>query len=1046
MNLPRFSVRRPVFTSMMTLIVIVLGVVALGRLQIDLLPAVEIPRLTVRTDYEGASPEVMERLVTQIVEEIVATVPGVQEMNSTSSEGSSRVRVTFGPGTDIDTAALDVQTRLEDEISEFPDDIESPRVSKFDIASYPVVILGISSDLDPVELTELVEDQVRYRFGRIPGVAQVDPWGGFNREVRIELDPDRLKALGLPLNGLLETIRDANIDLPTGTIDQGRYEVTLRAPAEFEDLDELRSQVVAVREGVPVTLGQIAQVNDTYQKLTRIVRVNGERGLRLGIRKESEANTVEVASAILQEIEAVNDDFPQIQVVAISNQGNFIERSIANVARSVLYGGVLAVVVLLFFLRNVRSTSVIAISIPISILATLAVVFISGLTINLMTLGGLALGVGMMVDSSIVVLENIFRRRQEEGEAPPEAAVAGTNEVGGAIIASTITTLVIFLPLVFVRGVTGILFKEFAYVVVISLVCSLLVALTMVPMLSSRLLKSSSDQADPARPKPRSWLGRADALAEGFFIGLENTYRGLLNRALRHRIVSIGATLLLLGLCLLLVPFIGSEFLPPSDEGEVSVTGEMEIGTRLDLVNRQTMLIEKVVNANVPEATAKIVSVGASGWRPDSGASGSIALTLTPSGERDRSNKDIAEDLRERLEGTIPGMTIRTRAPEGQNLLDRILPDGGGLNVEVRGYELATLDALADQVAKRIADVPGVTDVDPGRRTGVPQERLTIDRAKAADLGLTVRQVAEALETAVSGRLAGEYRAAGNSYPIRVQLKDAQQVPLEDILDLTLSTGDGTDVALRNLVTTEPGRGPAVIDRKERQRTVSIEVNIADRDLGSVAADIEARLDQIARPVGYDINVAGSYEEQQESFRELLTSIALALVLVYMVLASQYESLRDPLVVMLSVPMAAIGVLLTLFLTGTTLNVQSYIGCIMLGGIVVNNAILLVDQAGHLRTHAGLAPREAVVEAGRRRMRPILMTSLTTMLGLLPLALGLGEGADQQSPLARAVIGGLLASMLITLVIVPVAYTLVHPEHAPRSETDTTPPPRGVPT
>ncbi len=1040
MNLPRFSVRRPVFTSMVTLIVVVLGVVALGRLQIDLLPAVEIPRLTVRTDYEGASPEVMERLVTQIAEEIVATVPGVEEMSSTSSEGSSRVRVTFGPGTDIDTAALDVQTRLEDEISEFPDDIERPRVSKFDIASYPVVILGISSDLDPVELTELVEDQVRYRFGRIAGVAQVDPWGGFNREVRIELDPDRLKALGLPLNDLLDTIRDANLDLPTGTIDQGRYEVTLRAPAEFEDLESFRSQVVALRDGVPVTLGQVAEVNDTYEKLTRIVRVNGQRGLRLGIRKESEANTVEVASAILAEIAEVNEDFPQINVVAISNQGNFIERSIANVARSVLYGGVLAVAVLLLFLRNLRSTMVIAISIPISILATLAVVFISGLTINLMTLGGLALGVGMMVDSSIVVLENIFRRRHENGELPADAAVAGTNEVGGAIIASTITTLVIFLPLVFVRGVTGLLFKEFAYVVVISLVCSLLVALTMVPMLASRLLKPDDQEtkanSNASRP---SWFARAGALAERFFEGLENAYRGLLISALRYRLLSVGGAVVMLGICLLLVPFIGSEFLPPSDEGEVSVTGEMEIGTRLDLVDQQTKLIENVVNNHVPEATAKIVSVGASGWRPDSGATGSIDLTLSPSWERERSNKDIAEDLRQRLEGTIPGITIRTRAPEGQNLLDRILPDGGGLNVEIRGHDLATLGVLADQVVQRIADVPGVTDVDAGRRTGVPQERLNIDRAKAADLGLTIRQVAEALETAVSGRLAGEYRAAGNSYPIRVQLRNPQQLPLEDILDLTLSTADGQDVVLRNLVSNTPGRGPAVIERKERQRTVSIEVNIDQRDLGSVAADIEARLDEIPRPVGYDLSVAGSYEEQQKSFRELLTSIVLALVLVYMVLASQYESLRDPFVVMLSVPMAAIGVLLTLFITGTTLNVQSYIGCIMLGGIVVNNAILLVDQAGHLRTADGLTPRDAVAEAGRRRLRPILMTSATTMLGLLPLALGLGEGADAQSPLARAVIGGLLASMLITLVLVPVAYTLVHPDRVKSSQDDDRP-------
>ena len=1027
MNLPRMSVRRPVFTSMVTLIVVVLGAVALGRLQIDLLPAVEVPRLSIRTGYEGASPEVMERLVTQIVEEIVATVPGVEEMTSTSSEGNSRVRVSFAPGTDIDTAAIDVQARLEDELNEFPDDIERPRVSKFDIASFPVVIVGISSDLDPVELTELVENQIRYRFGRVPGVAQVDPWGGYNREVRIELDPDKVRALGLPLNDLLTTIRSANIDLPTGTIEQGRYEVTLRAPAEFQDLDTLRGLVVAVRNDAPVTLGQVAEVKDTYEELTRIVRVNGKRGLRLAVRKESNANTVQVSSAILEEIEAINRDFPQVHIVAVSNQGNFIERSIANVARSVLYGGALAVMILLFFLRNIRSTLVIAISIPISILATLAIIYITGLTINLMTLGGLALGVGMMVDSSIVVLENIYRRRQEEHDEPITASVKGTEEVGGAIIASTITTLVIFLPIIFIRGVTGMLFKEFAYVVVISLACSLLVALTMVPMLSSRLLKRRAEQ-ERRHTKP-SIFRRMAASSEKLFTTLADIYADLLNLGLRHRITSVLAGFVVLGLCLLLVPYIGSEFLPPSDEGEVSVTGEMEIGMRLDLVDRQTQKMEKIVNETVPEAIAKIVNIGSSGWRPDSGARGSIAITLTPSDERERSNKQIAEDLRKQLDGTIPGMTIRTYAPEGQNLLDRILPDGGGLNVEIRGYELDTLDALAKQAALRIADVPGVTDVDPGRRTGIPQEHITIDRDKAADVGLSIRQIAEALETSVSGRLAGEYRAEGYSYPIRVQLKNARQLPLEEILNLTLSTPGGQDVALRNLITVEPGRGPVVIDRKERQRTISVDVTVGERDLGSVAAEIKSRLDEIPRPVGYDLTVAGSYAEQQESFRELLISIGLALLLVYMVLASQYESLRDPFVVMLSVPMAAIGVLLTLFLTGTTLNVQSYIGCIMLGGIVVNNAILLVDQAGKLRVEEGHGTREAVVIAGKRRLRPILMTSATTILGLLPLALGIGEGADAQAPLARAVIGGLFASMLITLVLVPVAYTLIHPEH-----------------
>jgi HAE1 family hydrophobic/amphiphilic exporter-1 len=1023
MNLPSVSVKRPIFTTMVTLIVVILGAVSLSRLQIDMLPNIELPTLSIRTDYEGASPEVMERLVTQIIEEIVATVPGVEEITSTSSEGRSRVRVSFVWGTEIDTAAIDVQGKLEDEINELPDDIVRPRIRKFDIASFPVVLLGISSNLDPVELTELIEVQIRYRFARIPGVAQVDAWGGFNREVRIELDPDRIKAAGLPLDRVLEAIRNANLDLPAGKIEQGRYEVTLRAPAEFINLDQIRDTVIDRRDGGAITLGQIAAVKDTYEKLTRIVRVNGGRGLRVAIRKQANANTVEVSKRILAEIEAINQAFPQINVVPVINQGNFIERSIANVARSVLYGGGLAIVVLLFFLGSIRSTLVISLSIPISIVATFALMFFGGFTLNLMTLGGLALGVGMMVDSSIVVLENIFRRHRENNETPQKASVEGAREVGTAIIASTITTLVIFLPLIFVRGVSGILFKELAYVIIFSLICSLTVALSLVPMLASRFLISNQQHPQGSAPRTSRWAAAATAV----FAGLENAYLDLLRWVLGHRLVTVFATAVVLGASLLLLPLIGSEFLPPSDEGEVRINGKMEIGTRLELVDRQTRVMEQIVQPAVPEAVASVVSVGASGWRADAGSEGEIRMSLTPAAQRQRSNVEIAQDLRRRLEGSVPGMEIRVRAPQGQFILERILGSDEGLTIEIRGYELGTLDALAGSVAKSIVEVPGITDVQTSLEAGIPQQEIRVNRDKIADLSLSVRDVTQLLQTAVAGSKAGEYRAGGNSYRILVQLKDAEKRTINEILNLTLTTASGEKVALRNVVTSAGSRGPILIDRKDQQRRVTVRANVSGRDLGSVAADVQALLNQIPRPVGYDLMVAGDFEEQQKASRELVISLVLALVLVYMVLACQYESLRDPLVVMFSVPLAAVGVLLTLFITTTTLNVQSYIGCIMLGGIVVNNAILLVDQAGRL-ARGGMRTHDALTEAGRRRLRPILMTTLTTILGLLPLALGIGEGSDAQAPLARAVVGGLAGSTLITLVLIPVVYSLFHPD------------------
>ena len=1023
MNLPSFSVKRPIFTTMVTLIFVILGAVSLSRLQIDILPNIEMPTLSIRTDYEGASPEVMERLVTQIVEEIVATVPGVEELTSTSSEGRSSVNVSFVWGTAIDTAAIDVQGKLENEINELPDDIVRPRISKFDIARFPVVLLGISSNLDPIELTELIEDQIRYRFARIPGVAQVDVWGGYNREVRIEVYPNRIKAAGLSLDTVLNAIRDANLNLPTGKIEQGRYEVTLRAPSEFTNLDQIRNTVLAQRDGAAITLGQIAEVKDTYQKLTRIIRVNGGRGLRVAIRKQADANTVEVSKRILDEIESVNQAFSQITIVPVINQGNLIERSIANVARSVLYGGGLAIVVLLFFLRNFQSTLVISLSIPISIIATFALIFFGGFTLNLMTLGGLALGVGMMVDSSIVVLENIFRWRNEKGKAPKEASVEGAREVGPAIIASTITTLVIFLPLIFVRGVSGILFKELGYVVIFSLICSLIVAMSLVPMLASRLMTASQKRIE----EKVSSTNHLVSTASNVFSGVQNAYLDLLRLVLGHRLLTIITAAVLFGASLLLLPMLGSEFLPPSDEGEVRVTGKMEIGTRLELVDRQTRIMEQIIQPAVPEAVASVVSIGASGWRAGSGAEGTIRISLVPAAQRQRSNVEIANDLRRRLDGGIPGMEIRVRAPQGQFILERILGSDEGLTVEVRGFDLATLDALVNRAAESIREVAGITDVQTSLESGIPQQEIHVNRDKIADLGLTVRDVTQLLQTAVAGSNAGEYRVDGNSYRILVQLKDAEKSSLDEILNLLLTTASGEKVALRNVVSTEPSRGPVLIDRKDQQRMVKLQANVAERDPGSVASDVQALLDRIPRPVGYDLMVTGDFEEQQKAFKELVISLVLALILVYMVLACQYESFLNPLVVMFSVPFAAIGVLVTLFITATTLNVQSYIGCIMLGGIVVNNAILLVDQTSRL-VRDGMQTYNALIEAGRRRLRPILMTTLTTILGLLPLALGIGEGADAQAPLARAVIGGLTGSTLITLVLIPAIYSLFHPD------------------
>lgn len=1023
MSLPSFSVRRPVFTAMVSVIVVLIGLVSLTRIQVDLLPEIELPTLTVRTEYPGASPEVVEQAVTQMVEEIVATVPGVEELTSESSEGSSRVRVRFGWGMDIDTAALEVLSRLEDELDELPDEVLRPQVRKFDPNSFPIVILGVSSDLDPVELTALVNNQLRYRFNRIPNVAQVDMWGDYKREIRVELLPDRLMAFGLPLDLVLTAIGNSNLDAPAGKLESGRYELTLRAPAELQTLDDIRDVVITMREGAPVTLGQVARINDTWEKVSRIVRVNGKRGLRLAIRKESSANTVEVSEAVLAEVERINEAYPQLIMVPVQNQGNFIERSIDNVAKSVLYGGVLAILVLLFFLLNVRSTMVIALAIPISIISTLAVMYFTGITINLMSLGGLALGVGMMVDSSIVVLENIFRRRDAVGEDAATASTHGANEVATAIVASTITTLVVFLPLAFVRGASGMLFADLGYVIIASLLCSLVVSLTLLPMIASKLLQAEERE-------PPSWARALYHAAKGTTDRIDGLYLQTLNVALRHRWKTVGLAAGMLAASLFIVPFLGSEFLPPSDEGEVRIDGQMEVGQRLAIVEKQTRLLEALLVDEIEGAQASVTTVGV-GWRGGA-PRGGIELSLGPAAERSESNTEIAARIRRKITGQVPGMRMRVRAPQGSFVLQRLLGGEDDLVVELRGYDFAVLDRLAAQVKEVMADIEGITDVEESRLTGIPQRELTINREKVADLGLSVKDVSDALQTAVAGSKAGEYRVEGNSHRILVQLADIENVSFDDVMNLTLTTADGQQVALRNLVRETDGSGPLSIERKDQQRISTVAANIAGRDMGSIAEELEERVQGIARPAGYDIEVTGTYEEQRKSSRELTLSMLLAILLVYMVLASQYESFTSPLVVMLSVPVAAVGVFVVLLLTNTTLNVQTYIGIIMLGGIVVNNAILLVDQTEQL-IRDGMSVNDAVTEAGRRRLRPILMTTLTTMLGLLPLALGIGEGADAQAPLARAVIGGLLGSTPLTLVLIPAVYSLTHRDRSTAS-------------
>ena len=1018
MNLSDFSIRRPVFVAMLVLMVVLVGGVALSRLPIDLMPEMSYPTLSIRTTYENTGPEEIEQIITRPIEEAMSAVPGVEEVFSVSSEGSSDVRVMFAWGTDLNAAMDDVRERLDRIIPRLPEEIERPMLRKFDPAMMPILMVGALSNLDPIQTRRILDEQISYRLERVPGVASIDIWGGYEREIQVNLYPEKIKALRLPLDQIIAHIQEGNQDLPAGVIERGQYELLVRVPGTFTSLDDIRNTVVAFRQGVPVRMQEIAEVVDTHRKMTRVVRVNGVPGTRLAIYKQSGTNTVAVAEGVMRELEQVRADWPQIGFVPVRNSSEYIRNAIDNVSSTALYGGVLAILVLLFFLGQMRSTLVIATAIPTSVVATFALIYFGGFTLNIMTLGGLALGIGMLVDNAIVVLENIVRF-QELGEDPLRAASLGTREVSAAVVASTLTTLAVFLPMVFVRGIAGIMFKQLAYVISFSLICSLLVALTLIPMLSSRWLrKPGATPRTHTRPHAMAGLLRT---FQRFLREMEGGYERILEASLRHRLRVVLGAGVLLGISLALIPLVGNEFMPSTDEGEVRVTVEMDVGTRLGVMDEQFKALLPLIREAVPELLSVEESIGG-GWRSSGSHTGTFTIKLPPRSQRSRSSDDVAAALRKRLEH-MPGMVVRVRAGGGLFFL-RSSGAEENIQLEIRGYDLETSEALAHRVRRMVEAVPGVADLRLSRDMGRPEEILTIDRERAADMKVSVALIGTTLETVLSGTQASTFREGGDEYRILVKVRDSEKLSMEEVLNLTLTNSEGVGVPLRQVVRVRPRSGPQSIERRDRERILTLSAETEGRDISAIRADIRRGLRNIPVPRNFEINFTGDFEEQQKAFRELLLSIVLAILLVYMVMAMLYESLRDPFIVMFSVPLAIIGVVWMLLLTGTTFNMQSYIGCIMLGGIVVNNAILLVDHTNLLRQRDGMDLLAAIVEAGRRRLRPILMTAMTTILAMLPLALGVQEGSEAQAPMARAVIGGLLSSNLITLVVVPVVYAL----------------------
>jgi HAE1 family hydrophobic/amphiphilic exporter-1 len=1016
MALTQTSIRRPVATAMLFLVILVVGVVSFRYLPVDLLPEIDYPRLTVYTNYPNVGPEEIEKIITDPIENAVSGVPNVERMTSRSDEGGSRVSLEFAQDTDLNAAANDVRAALDRIRDDLPVEAEPPGIWKFDPNSQEIVSIAVESSRDMASLTRLLERDVAKRFEKIPGVGTIEIRGGVYREVQVNIDRDRLRAYGLEASQVGDAIGASNVTLPGGNVKEGLKDLYVRTNGEYASVEQVRQTVIATADGAPVRVNDVATVVDGYEDLQRITELNSVPVVRFEIQKQSGANTVSVADDIRAEVERVNASRSDVRLTVVADQSQFIRQSINNVQNSALWGSLLAILVLYLFLRNGSTTFIIALSIPISIIATFALLFFNDLTLNQMTFGGLALGVGLIVDNAIVVLENIIRHREEKGTSLVEAAQVGTQEVAGAIVASTLTTSVIFLPLVFAQTTSAALFQSLALVVVFALACSLLVALTLVPMLASRFLTvTPNDDKTPEEAKP-SWFQRA-------FATLETRYANVIRTVLQRRGIVFAATGVLLVGALALWPLISVELAPKTDASEVDVDLEMAQGTNIAVVVEYLNEVERIVKPLVPTDDTESFAKQIRPWGAE------VEISLKPAGERSVNSFELADRIRDAVKGQVPGADLRVSAQSGLWILRRVFSSGSGteaLQVELRGYDLEQARTLSQTIRNRLEAIDGVASARSGRRAGRPEQNIRFERDKIAALGLTTQQVARAVQTNLGGSRAAVFREDGDQFPITVRLQPEDRLTVQDLDNVSIRTPSGQSVPLASLIQTERGRGPTEIRRVSGQRVTYITATLdSDAVLGDVVERSRAAIAELNLPEGFSVVFGGEYREQQKAQRDFRIAILMALILIYMVMAGQFERFLDPLVVMFSVPLILIGVLPTLAFTGTTVNVQSIMGLVMLIGIVVNNAIVLVDYINLMRRERGMDLLDAVAEAGRLRLRPILMTTLTTILGLVPLALGIGAGAEIQAALARVVIGGLAASTLITLVLIPVAYVSV---------------------
>ncbi|WP_309707648.1 efflux RND transporter permease subunit [Armatimonas sp.] len=1020
MNLARFSVQRPVAVVMRIAALVLLGVVCLTKLPVDLLPKITMPTVVVNTTWPNVAPEEMETQVTRPIEQAVSAAPGIQLVTSNSTTGGSSVRVQFNWGTDIGQAAIDVLQLVQRAKQQLPDDptLQAPVVYKFDPATLPIRIYGVSGISDIVKLRSLLANEVSPLLASAEGVATATVTGGQTRSIIIEVDPVKLQAYGLSIDLVQRRLVQENINVPAGIARQGDREFTIRSVGYFSSLTDAEKITLAQVNGQPVLLRDVATVEDSHLETRILTRLNGEPAASLAITKQSEANTVATAEAIEKKIEQVNKLYPQLKFQVAYDQSGFIQNSVTDLQHTAIIGGVLAVLILLFFLRNLRSTLVVALSIPVSIFSTFSLLYFCGFTLNTISLSGLALAAGLIVDDAVVVLENIFRHIERDKQSAVEGAVSGASEITSAVVASTITVMVVFLPILLIKGQTGQMFTQFALVVIFSMAVSLLDATTLVPMLASRLIHREELEQEKERPSRGffGWAGR-------YLDSLDANYRRRLAWALSRRWwVLAGAAAISLA-SYLFVPLIGSETLPQTDSGDFTVSVKLPIGTAFLKTSETMREVEKRILAN-PDVETVFAASGATlslrgSVRDQAGHIGSATVHLKAN--RKLPTQQVIKDVQKSL-GSIPGIRA-TVSP--YDLVTQLLTGGAtNMEIDVFGQDNKSVAVQAKKVMEALKGVPGLEALDLGVQDATPELQWKIDRDKASALGVSFADIANAINSSTGGAQAGYYLEKGYQYPIYVILPEKDRKSLESLANLPISPkSGGKPILLSQVATPFETVGPNEITRLDRQRYIAVNGRLADRSQGDVEADVRRVLEKMEFAPGTYWDFGQNQKRRGTEFAGLGVAVVLAVALIYMLLASQFESFVYPLIVLTSVPLCAVGVVLALFLTGRAFGITAFIGLLMLVGIVVKNGILLVDYTNQLRER-GTPRDEAILTASPTRLRPILMTTSAAVLGMLPLALALGQGSETQAPLATAVIGGLITSTVLTLFVVPCVYTL----------------------